>query len=290
PRCPQITVRIGMPGGWLSAPGVTCVGPAGAPSSPDAVLVTMGRHHLHVMRRPDFVRLSGGGESPVCFLNADPEDVERLAVTPQGRGRGLTLLNAVKLQDAAVELGPGKAVLLFERVKPLDRVFRDLAGHGIACTTVEDARPFLHALLLWQLLWLPVAMCNTTLPVFLSFAEGRELAAGILSEGFQAMEKAGLELAPLPLMDPRELAVRLEKRPESFAADVEEPDRGYNSLLQSYLAGKPNEAPRLNRRIVEIGSAAGLHLTWNWRILQKVSRVSGLGFYRTPADLLRSLA
>jgi ketopantoate reductase len=133
-------------------------------------------------------------------------------------------------------------------------------------------------------------MCNTTLGVFLSFPEGRELAAGLIGEGCAAMEKAGMPMAPLPLMDPRELATKLQKKPGSFDSDTGRPDRGYNSLLQCSLKGRPTEAAQLNRRIVEIASAAGFQLTWNWRILQKVSRVSSLGFYRTPAELLRSLA
>jgi ketopantoate reductase len=154
---------------------------------------------------------------------------------------------------------------------------------------VTDARPYLNSLLVWQLLFLPVAMCNTTLDTFLSFSEGRELAAGLIAEGCAAMEKSGMPMAALPVMDPRELAGRLDKRPGSFE-DSGLPGRGYNSLLQGMLKGKTTEAARLNRRIVEIASGAGLHLTWNWRILQKMSRVTGLGYYRTPADLLRSLA
>jgi ketopantoate reductase len=290
PAQPDSVLRIVLPGGWHEAPGVRQVGPPGAPASPDASLVTLGRHHLHVLRRPDFARLTGTGESPVALFNADLQDVDRMAVAPERLRLCVTLLNAVKLQENEVELGPDKGVILYERARALDHLFRDLGGFGIQAVAVDDARPFLNSLLVWQLLWLPVAMCNTTLQVFLSFPEGRELAAGILSEGCAAMEKAGLPMAALPVMDPRELAARIEKRPESFPADTESPDRRYNSLLQSYLRGKPTEAPRLNRRVVEIGSAGGLHLTWNWRILQKVSRVSGIGFYRTPADLLHSLA
>ncbi len=283
-------VRIVLPGGWQEAQGQKVVGPSGAPSSPDAALVTLGRHHLHVLRRPDFARLTGSGEAPVALFNADPDEVERLEVS-RGRLRlCVTLLDAVKLQDDAVEMGTDRAIILYERARVLDLLFRDVSGFGIQATAVDDARPALNSLLVWQLLWLPVAMCNTTLSIFLSFPEGRELASGILGEGLEAMEKAGLPMAALPVMDPRELAARLEKRPESFQSDTEGPDRRYNSLLQSWLRGKPTEAPRLNRRIVEIGSAAGLHLTWNWRIVQKLSRVAGLGFYRTPADLLRSLA
>ena len=67
------------------------------------------------------------------------------------------------------------------------------------------------------------------------------------------------------------------------------PERGYNSILQSYLKGRPIEAAQLNKRVVEIASSKGLHLTWNWRLLQKASRVASMGFYREPADLLRSL-
>ncbi len=81
---------------------------------------------------------------------------------------------------------------MYERARALDQVFRDVSGFGIQVVGVDDARPYLNSLLVWQLLWLPTAMCNTTLATFLSFAEGRELAAGILAEGFEAMERAGL--------------------------------------------------------------------------------------------------
>ena len=132
-------------------------------------------------------------------------------------------------------------------------------------------------------------MCNTTLATFLSYPKGRELALNILGEGFLALEKADMPLAPLPVMDPRELAARLERKPGSFETDFERPDRGYNSMLQSYLSGRPVEAAQLNKRVVEIASSKGLHLTWNWRLLQKASRVASMGFYREPAELLKSL-
>ena len=155
---------------------------------------------------------------------------------------------------------------------------------------MDDAKPYLNALLVAQLLFLPVAMCNTTLDGFLASAQGRELASSILAEGFAAMERADMPLAPLPLMDPRELAARLEKKPGSFETVPPSPGREYNSVLQSLLRGRPTEAAHLNKRIVEIASSAGLHLTWNWRILQKASRVASIGFYRDPSELLRSLA
>jgi ketopantoate reductase len=284
------TLRIVLPQSWLLAEGVAQTGPEEGAALPDAVLVTLGRHHLHALRRPDFSRLSGGGKCPVALFNCDPAEIERLAVAPDMLRCCLTLMNAVKLQENDVELVTEKPVIIYERAPHLDRLFRDLASFGFQAEAVPDARPYLNSLLVWQLLFLPVAMCNTTLDIFLSFPEGRELAAGLIAEGCAAMEKAGFPMASLPAMDPRRLAARLDRKPGSFESDTEHPDRSCNSLLQSWLKGKPTEAARLNRRIVEIASAAGLHLTWNWRILQKMSRVTGLGFYRTPAELLHSLA
>jgi ketopantoate reductase len=289
-QAPAPILRIVLPDRWLLAEGVRPGGPEDESEPPDVVLVTLGRQHLHAVRRPDFARFIGPGDPPVVMFNCDPAETDRLAVPAERLRLGATLMNAVKLQDADVELATAKPVVLYEPHRTLDRLFRDLSGFGFQAIAVPDARPCLNSLLVWQLLFLPVAMCNTTLDIFLSFPEGRELAAGIIAEGCAAMEKAGMPMAALPLMDPRDLAARLERKPGSFDGGTGRPDRGYNSLLQCYLKGRPTEAAQLNRRIVEIASAVGLHLTWNWRILQKVSRVSGLGFYRTPVDLLRSLA
>jgi ketopantoate reductase len=290
PSRPGATIRIVLPGSWLLVDGVDQVGPEDGSLTPDAVLVTLGRQHLHAMRRPDFARLTGTGDAPIAVFNCDPVEIERLAVPPERLKLCLTLMTAVKLQDAEVELAAEKPVILYESSRVLDSLFRGLTRFGFQLVAVADARASLNSLLVWQLLFLPVAMCNTTLGVFLSFPEGRELAAGLIGEGCAAMEKAGMPMAPLPLMDPRELATKLQKKPGSFDSDTGRPDRGYNSLLQCSLKGRPTEAAQLNRRIVEIASAAGFQLTWNWRILQKVSRVSSLGFYRTPSELMRSLA
>ncbi|MGO9310563.1 MAG: ketopantoate reductase family protein [Spirochaetia bacterium] len=289
PARSESVLRIVLPGSWLLVDGVRTGDSLPATWSPDAVLVTLGRQHVHALRRPDFARHVPPGDSPVAFFNCDPVEADRLGVPADRLRLCLTLMTAVKLQDADVELSTEKPIILYEGSPVLDRLFQGLSSFGFQAVAVPDARPYLNSLLVWQLLFLPVAMCNTTLGVFLSSPEGRELAAGLIGEGCAAMAKAGMPMAPLPLMDPRELAGSIARRPGSFASEPGRPDRGYTSMLQCYLRGRPTEAPQLNRRIVEIASDAGLHLTWNWRILQKVSRVSGLGFYRTPAELLRSL-
>ena len=284
------TLRVTLPDNWLLIDGLARLGPESPADEPDLFMMTLGRHHMHALRRPDLARIIGAGDCPVAAFNADPSEMERLAVPPERLRHCISLLCAVMLQDDDVELMPPAPVLLYEKSPLLAGIFKQLAGFGFRAVAVDDVAPFLNSLLLTQLLFLPVAMCNTTLACFLSFPEGRELAHLMLDEGFTAMQRAGLPLAALPIMDPRELAVRIEKKPESWSGAGAGPDRSYNPVLQAMLRGRPTEAAQVNKKIVEIASSAGLHLTWNWRILQKAGRVSGVGFFQSPGDLLHSLA
>jgi ketopantoate reductase len=288
-RKPRRRIRVILPEGWVTVDVAAGPGPDAASSELDAVLVTLARHHLHAARRPDFARMAGSGTGPVAFVNTGGPDADRLGVPPERQRLCLTLLTAVSLQEGDVELAPGRAVLVHERSDALSECFSPLGRFGIQVTAVDDARPLANSLLLLQLLSLPSAMCNATLDGFLSAAEGRQIAQSVLGEGFEALSKAGMPIAPLPVMDPRELMGRISRRGGSFADSALGPDRAYTTVLQSFLKGRPPEVSHINRRIVEIGSSAGLHLTWNWRLLQKVSRVTGLGFFRDPAELLRSL-
>jgi ketopantoate reductase len=286
---PAAAHRVVLPTQWLLAEGLRSGSREETASSADAILVTLGRNHLHAERRPDFARLIGPGESPVALFNADPEEAVRLAIPPGRLRLCLSLMSAVRLQDADVELCTEKPVLLYEKDPLLARIFPALGKYGFQVAAVQDLVPSLNSFFIYQLLFLPVAMCNTTVRDFLSYPQGRELALSILGEGFAALEKAGMPLAALPLMDPGELSQRLQKKPAVFDGDRGAPEREYNSVLQSYLRGKPTEAAHVNRRVVEIASAAGLHLTWNWRIVQKASRVASIGFYRDPPELLKAL-
>jgi ketopantoate reductase len=253
-----------------------------------AHLVTMARHNLRIVRRPDFSRLTAG-QGPVFLFNCDPSEPQRLALSAERRRFGLTLTTAVKLQEGEVELAAARSTLVVETHPECFVLFGGLKRYGFDVLQVEDALPFMNAFFLTQLLFLPVALCNLTLSAFLAAPEGRELAYNVLQEGFLTMEKAGQPLASLPDMDPRELLARLEKKPQSFLVGQDKPDRAYNTLLQSYLRGRQVESAHLNRRLVEIASSAGQRLVWNWRIVQKAGRVAGTGFYRDPAELLRSL-
>ena len=281
-------LRVLLPGAWLLVEGLRSEGPEDPVGNPDLFVVTLGRHHLHAVRRPDFLRMIGD-IAPVAFCNADLAQADRLAVPSHRHLRLLTLWNAVKLQETEVELTTVQPAIIVERHPQLLDAVQAVAAHGIRVIPVDDARPYGNSLFLYQLLFLPVAMCNTTLEAFLSVPEGRELALRVLQEGFAAAERASLPVTRLPVQDPWELASRLEKRPTGFDTERHLPGRGYNSVLQSFLLDRPSEAAQLNRRIVEIASDAGLHLTWNWRLFQKASRITSVGYFRDPAELLQAL-
>jgi len=286
---PGRNFRIILPSQWLLVEGVQEKDQADHAEKPDAFLFTLGRHHLHAFRRPDFLHLIGKGDAPVVMFNCDSTEPERLAVPAERLRFGLTLMHAVKLQDGEVELPTASPAIIAERSPVIDNCIKQLGGFGFQFMAVDDATPYMDSFFITQLLYLPVAMCNLTLPVFLASPEGRELALSILREGFLTMERLGRPLARLPMMDPRDLAARIEKKPASFESGRDRPDRSYNSVLQSYLRGKPTEAAQLNRKAVEMASATGLHLAWNWRVFQKAGRVASLGFYRDPAELLKAL-
>ena len=277
-------LRLVLPSGWKTASGFT----APAPEEPDLAMICLGRHHLAGVRRGG-IALPPGARHTV-FWNVDPVQPSRLGIAADQWSPGVTLLSAVRLQEGEVTLAGERPVLVVERRLGVAAALRGLGRHGFTVSEVEDAVPYLDALLVYQLLELPAALCAATIPYFLSFPEGRELAAEVLAEGLKTMDRAGRTLARLPVMDPRDLLERIERRPQAFDRARDLPDQSWPPLLQAVFAGRQHEARQVTKRIVETASDAGLTLTWNWRLFQKAGRVVSVGFFRDPAELARALA
>jgi ketopantoate reductase len=277
-------LRVVLPSGWQTASGFT----APAQRNPDLTMVALGRHHLAAVRR-------GGLALPpeaahTVFWNVDPAQPVRLGLAGDRWSPGVTLLSAVRLQACDVSLASERPVLVVERRSGAAKALGGLRRRGFTVTEVEDAVPFLDALFVYRLLELPAAMCAATIPYFLSFPEGRELAAAVLGEGLKTMERMGRTLARLPVMDPRDLQERIGRRPQAFDRARDLPDQSWPPILQAFLTGRQHEAREITKRIVEMASDGGLSLTWNWRLFQKAGRVASVGFFRDPAELARVLA
>jgi 2-dehydropantoate 2-reductase len=269
-------LRLVLPGGRLRLAKALTADLAPARWRPQLGIVALKRHQLRELTSlPPAARAA-----ELLVLNAD-----------EGRPLlGYTLLTAVMLQHGEVELASGRSVL----VLPRQAAVRELAGSwkqaGLEVVETDAPEALASSFFVWQLLFLPVALCHSTLSHFLATDAGREIAAGVLAEGLAAFRRAGRPLKRLPLHDPQELAQRLSRRAEEFATAGMLPDREYNSLLQSILRQQKTEARELNERLVRQAAEAGLSAPWNWRLSQKLGRVVQAGFFRDPGELRRALA
>jgi ketopantoate reductase len=268
-------LRLVLPGGRLRLRKVLTADSASVRWRPDLGIVALKRHQLRALAAlPPAARAS-----ELLVLNAD-----------DGRPLlGFTVLTSVMLQHGEVELASARSALILPRHPAL----RELAGAwrqgGVEIVETDSPQDWAGSFFLWQLLFLPAALCHCTLNHFLAAEAGREIALGVLEEGLSAFRRAGRLLKKLPLHDPQELAQRLGRRPEEFGQAGLAPDREYNSLLQSLLRQQRTEAHELNERLVRLAAEQGLSARWNWRLVQKLGRVAQIGFFRDPGELRRAL-
>ncbi len=242
------------------------------------------------MKKDSFRGIVDPEHGHTLFCNSDPAEPERLGFSALSRSFLLTLMEASALQDGEVEVFTRRPVIIAEKLSPMAELAEGLERFGVSVQFAADVVSCLNSFFVYQLLSLPASLCNTTLDHFLTFTEGRELAKCILSEGLKLMQRTGRRTARLPIMDPQALMERMERDHASFQAARFKPGRSYPPVLQDSLEGKPTEAKELNKRAVELASAAGLQMPWNWKVFQKAGRALTVGYYRDPAELLRSLS
>jgi ketopantoate reductase len=251
----------------------------------DYLLVALKRHDLKKLL-PDFpAGLPVRPRQGVLFFN---NPGEHPAADAPVSSDCLTLLNAVLLQPWDVEVTSPRAVLIYAKNSGIGGLL-NFKSLGFETLEVQDLKPYANSFFLWQLLFLPPALCHSTAGHFLSYPEGREIACRLLEEGLETFRRAGENLEKLPWMDPRELMRRMKRRPGDFTAARRDPDRGYNPLLQSLLRGRKTEVGELNRRLVRLASGVGVNASWNWRLAEKLEHVRRLDFYKDPAELFQAV-
>jgi ketopantoate reductase len=274
----------------------------------DLVIVALRRDHLRgLIKTPHGAAIvaetagmgAAGTPPPILFLNCGDQDTRELVPELYSRNgtaggfrilHALTLWTAVRLQPDTVELASARPVLVTVKDPSLKGVVSALRAAGVEIVETDRIEPWHHSFFLWQMLFLPMAMCHSTYEYFLSFAEGREIAAHVIEEGLQTLERSGAQLRKLPVMDPQELARRPWKGRRQLTNGRFDPDRGYNSLLQALLRGEKTEVGELNERLVKRAAEVGVDASWNWRLARKLSRVVQVGFYRDPPELYQALS
>ena len=253
------------------------------------LFVALKRHPLKTLSRDSLADQALSPDGKIVFLNCDMKDVKRLSPEKYQSLLCLSLLTAVMLQPGDIELTSSRSFLIFEKDRALREALSAFKTFGIEPFEVDDVEPYANSFFIWQLLFLPAAMCHTTYDNFLSYAEGREIASRVLEEGIETFLRSGKRLKKLPAMDPRELLKKIEKGGKQFAGARFWPDRAYNSLLQSIILDKITESRELNGRLVKMAAEAGVDPVWNWRLTQRLGRVLRVGFYRNPLELYKAL-
>jgi 2-dehydropantoate 2-reductase len=269
-------LRLVLPTGWVRLRKLMTAPPARW--RPELAIVALKRHHL---REPAALPPAARGAPALLVLNADPAKDRPLV--------GFTLLTAVRLEPGEVELASPRSVLVLPRHDALRGLHPAWKSGGLEVVESDAQEALSASFFLWQLLFLPVALCHSTLGHFLASAAGREIALGVLEEGLAAFRRAGRALKKLPFQDPQEMVQKLRRRGQDFAGAEAGPDREYNSLLQSLLRGQKTETRELNEKMVRIAAETGLAARWSWGLSQKLSRVIQVGFFHGPEELLRSL-
>ena len=201
----------------------------------------------------------------------------------------LSLLSAVEWDPGMVEVATAKPCFVLASDSRLTELVRLLKNHNFRVQQVDDLSPYRNSLHIRNLLALPVALCHATIDSFLSYPEGREIAAALLEEGLRLYSHKALPLAKLPVMDPRDLLQRLQRKPREFDKAREYPGRVYGAALQYLLAGKAKAAGEPNDRLVRLSSQTSIDPKWNWAVSQRSTRALRVGFFRDPVELYNAL-
>jgi ketopantoate reductase len=283
-------IRVILTSGWRRSAGFRLGSPP-ARSEELGIVALPAARLKEVVRKPPALRERfGTSTSNLLLLDCDPEDRE--ALTPAGSTAllGLSLLSTFELEPGEVEVASPRPWFVLQKSTLLKELRQFLKACGFEVLEVDDIVPYANSRFLLRLLYLPVAMCHSTLRHFLSYPEGREIALQVLEEGRRTLEKQAAELKKLPVSDPQELMQRLERKGEEFSRFRHSPDREYGPLLQSLLKGQRGEVKQLNEKLVRMASHVGVDPRWNWRLARKLSRVLQVGFYRDPPELYKALS
>jgi 2-dehydropantoate 2-reductase len=121
----------------------------------------------------------------------------------------------------------------------------------------------------------------------------RQIGTLTLREGYRAIERAGLHLAPLPGV-PAPVLGFIGHSPLPLASLVLSLSMGslktLSSTLQSLRRGRPTEIEYLNGEIVRLGQQTGMPTPYNSTVVAVVREVEQKGQFYSPDELVRRFA
>lgn len=210
---------------------------------------------------------------------------------------GVVLLNAQFLKPGEIIYARGGRLIIGEAFGPngpRTEQIRTLLGLAIRTETSADIRGAHWTKLLMNNVANGLeAITGLSVRECLSDPGLRRIAALTLKEGYRAVRKSGIRLAPLPGVPLASLNI-IALSPVFAAAWMLGRSVGslktLGSTLQSLRRGRPTEIDYLNGEIVSLGRKAGMATPYNAGVVTLVREVEKSRRFFTPAELVSRLA
>jgi 2-dehydropantoate 2-reductase len=207
---------------------------------------------------------------------------------------GIVLFNAQVLKPGEITYARGGSLVIGEAYGQNGQRVRDLQAvlNRAVVTEISDNIQGAH----WTKLLVNnvanglEAMTGLTIRECLRNPGLQKIGALALKEGYQAIDRAGFRLAPLPGV-PRPVLMLITRAPVPVAAWVLARSMGslktLSSTLQSLRRGQPTEIDYLNGEIVRLGRQIGMATPYNATIVDVVQAVERNHKFYAPDDLQR---
>jgi len=179
----------------------------------------------------------------------------------------------------------------FDSNGPRVREIQTLLSRAMRTATSDNMRGVHHTKLLVNNLANGLeAMTGMSIRECMRHAGLRRISILTLKEGYQAIVKAGIHLAPLPGV-PAPLLRFIIRSPLPVAAWslrlAMASSNTLSSTLQSLRRGRPTEIDYLNGEIVKLGEEVGMPTPYNSKVVEIVKGVEASKWFLTPEELTR---
>jgi len=278
--------------GILGELTITIKATEGLDFRPDLALLAVKTQDVESACRPSIAYL---GDTPIVTLQNGVRSDEIVAslLPRENVISGVVMLNAQFLTAGEITYARGGLLVIGEAFGPNGQRAREIQAllrRAIRTEVSDDIRAAHWTKLLMNNLANGLeAMTGLTVGECMRYPGLRKIGVWTLKEGYRAMKKTGLRLAPLPGI-PLRLLMFVIRSPLPVAAWLLGLSMGsletLSSTLQSLRRSRPTEIDYLNGEIVRLGQAAGMATPYNSKVVELVGHVEKSGQFYTPADLI----
>lgn len=210
---------------------------------------------------------------------------------------GVVMLNAQFLKPGEITYARGRFLVIGEPFGPNGQRVKDvqaLLQRAIRTEISNDVRGAHWTKLLMNNLANGLeAMTGSNVRECMHHPGLRRIGVLTLKEGYRAVKRAGLRLAPLPGI-PASALILIIRSPLPVASWVLSLFMGslktLSSTLQSLVRGRPTEIDYLNGEIVRLGRTVGMATPYNSKVVDLVGQVEKSRRFYTPAELVSRFA